>query len=354
MIHVGLVGCGRIADLHYAGYADNPDAMLYAVCDADAEVAQARSAAWHTPKCYVDFRELLADPNIDAVEIVTPQTVHESMVIAAAEAGKHIAVQKPMTIGLDEADRMIAATRKAGVTYKVTDNYPFYPPIAFAKRLIDDGVIGEPTMLRMKFVGGKWEGGWEVPRDTWAWRRKEAEAGRGTQTFDHGHHMWSTAWFLLGEIERVTAWVDTTDEFIDCPAVIMWKYKAPRRYGVCDYSQATELAIPTRYYSCDEWFEVTGSKGIILVRRCTGNILDGPAVSVFTSGGWAHHDVESDWAAGFRFALRNFIGAIKGAEEPLLTGEQGRGILRFALALRRSSDERREVCLDEMDRTPSL
>lgn len=348
MTKVGLIGLGRIAGLHQLGYADFPDARIHAVCDVNAELAETRRRQWNAAKSYTDYRALLSDPEIDAVEIVTPQTVHEPMVIDAAAAGKHIAVQKPMTTSMAAADRMLDAVRNAGVLFKVTDNYVTHPPIVLAKRLLGEGLIGDPIMLRMKFVGGQWEGGWQVPPDTWAWRREEVARGRGIQTFDHGHHMWATAWFLMGEIERVVAWIDWTSEFIDCPAVIMWKYKDAKRYGTCDYTQAVDLQIPTRYYSCDEWFEVTGSRGILLVRRCTGNILDGPPVSTFTNDGWKHYDVPSDWAEGFRGATRNFIRAVPGRETPLLTGQQAREVLRFAFALRKSADERREIALDEI------
>ncbi len=348
MIRVGLIGLGRIADLHYAAYPGNPGAAVHAICDADPATLEKRRVEWGVPKEYTDYRELLADPEIDAVEVITPQTIHEEFVVAAAQAGKHIACQKPMTISLESADRMIAAVKDAGVVFKVTDNYLFYPPIALAKQLIDEGVIGEPMMLRMKFLGGLWKGGWEVPLETWEWRMREAAAGRYLQTFDHGHHMWSTAWHLMGDVEKVFAWIDKLNDLIDCPAVLTWKYRADKRYGVCDYAQALELPIPSKYYSCDEWFEITGSRGMILVRRCTGNVLDGPAVSVFTEQGWEHHEVESDWGSGFRLANRNFLSAIQGKEKPLLTGEEAREILRFAFALRKSSDEHREVYLDEL------
>lgn len=348
MINVGMIGLGRIADLHQAAYARLDGVRLAAVCDVNETLLRERQQAWGVEKAYADYHDLLADPDIDAVEIITPQTVHEPFVVDAARAGKHIAVQKPMTVTLAGADRMIDATRQAGIVYKVTDNYLTYPPIALAKQLIEEGVIGDPISIRLKFVGGKWAGGWEVPPETWAWRREEVARGRGIQTFDHGHHMWATAWLLMGDFERVACWIDWTEEFIDCPAVLMWKHTQPKRYGVCDYTQAIDLPIPTRYYSCDEWFEVTGSRGILLVRRCTGNIQDGPAVSVFTADGWSHHDVPSDWAEGFCGALRNFVNAIQGTEQPLLTGEQAREILRFAFALRRSSDERREILLSEI------
>lgn len=354
MIKVGIIGCGRIADLHYEAYVGREEATLCAICDANPELLERRRREWGVAKAYLDYRDLLADREIDAVEIVTPQTIHEPMVIAAAQAGKHIAVQKPMTTSLESARRMLDAVEQAGIVFKVTDNYLFYPPIVLAKGLVDTGVIGEPAMLRMKFVGGQWQDGWEVPAETWGWRVKEVESGRGIQTFDHGHHMWSTAWYLMGEIERVCAWVDSMGDVpgcpavIDCPAVIMWKYQAPRRYGVCDYTQAVEMPISSKYYACDEWFEITGSRGIILIRRCTGALLDGPAVQVYTGDGWRDHEVESDWASGFRAATGNFIGAILGRESPLLTGGQALNVLKFALALRRSSDRRREVYLDEL------
>ncbi|HOZ49299.1 MAG TPA: Gfo/Idh/MocA family oxidoreductase [Candidatus Hydrogenedentes bacterium] len=351
MVRVGIIGCGRIADLHHLGYAEEPRAEVVAVCDVDADAVARRRDEWRVAKGYQDYRELLADPEIDAVEILTPQTIHEPMAIAAIEAGKHVAVQKPMTIGLESANRMIAAARRASSVFKVTDNYVFYPPIRLAKTMIDAGDIGEPIMMRMKFIGGLWHGGWHVPEDTWAWRQREAAQGRGVQTFDHGHHMWATAQFLLGPVDCVSSWIDFTGDFVDCPAVIMWKYKDLKRYGVCDYTQAVELPIPSKYYSCDEWFEITGSRGIILIRRCTGNLLDGPPVSVFDGERWKHHDVESDWASGFRYALRNFIAAIHGDDQPLLTGAQARDVLRFGFALRKSADRRREVYLDELDRS---
>jgi len=348
MIRVGLIGCGRIADLHYAGYAGLEDARVEAICDADSDALERRRCAWGVRRAYADYRDLLADPAIDAVEILTPQPLHEPMAAAAAQAGKHIAMQKPMTTSLESADRMINAARDADVLFKVTDNYLFYPPIRLAKTMIDDGVIGEPQMIRMKFIGGRWNGGWEVPASTWAWRLQEIQEGRGIQTFDHGHHLWATAWYLLGEIERVAAWIDYTEKIVDCPSVIMWKYKNAARYGICDYCQAMDLAVPSKYYSCDEWFEITGSRGIVLIRRCTGHLVDGPAVSVCTSDGWSHHEIESDWASGFHYAAQNFIAAIQGKEPPLLTGEQAKNVLRFAFALRRSSDERREIRLDDL------
>lgn len=133
-IRVGLIGCGRISDLHILGYADNQDAEVYAVCDTDQEIARSRQKEWQAKKCYFDYKELLNDDDVDAVEILSPQLLHETMTIQAAETGKHISLQKPMTIDLDSADRMLAKTRLSNGVFKVSDNYLFYPPIVLAKK----------------------------------------------------------------------------------------------------------------------------------------------------------------------------------------------------------------------------
>lgn len=348
-IRVGFIGCGRISDLHALGYKNHPDAEIVAVNDRDLAVAETRGKAWGANKVYDDYRKMLADPEIDAVEILTPQKLHEQMVIDAAAAGKHIMVQKPMTINLASADRMLQAANASGKVYKVIENYVFYPPIRFAKQLIESGEIGAPINMRIKFVSGS-SGGWDVPEEAWAWRMEENVEGRGMQTFDHGHHMWSVAWFFMGDVERTCAWIDSYDDIVDCPSIIMWKYKGGKQYGVCDYTHAYDMRMPSDYYANDEWMEITGSKGIILINRCTGKINPGPSVSVFKGEKWEHYNhLDSDWSAGFIGATHNFIAAIKGDESPLFSGEQARRILVFALAIQKSALERREVYLDELD-----
>lgn len=349
-INVGLIGLGRISDLHALGYEDNAEARIYGVCTRREDMGRQKQREWGAERYYKDYRDMLADPAIDAVEILTPQKLHEPMVIDAVAAGKHIMVQKPMTIDLSSADRMLKAVAKSGRVYKVIENYIYYPPLQRAKEMIDSGVIGEPINLRIKFISGS-SGGWEIDPKTWEWRLQENVEGRGMQTFDHGHHMWCVAWYLLGEIDRVSAWIDSADGIVDCPANIIWKYKDGVRYGSCDYTHCWDMHMPSDYYANDEWFEITGSRGIILVNRATGLLRKGPVLSHFDGSRWNHYDdIESDWASGFVNATQNFIAAIKGREAPLLTGEQARGILKIALAIIKSSKERREVFIDEMGR----
>ncbi len=346
---VGFIGCGRISDLHYPGYLERSDARVIAVCDTNEALGKAKQSEWGAEKFYQDYRELLADDAIDAVEILSPQKLHEPMVIEAAKAGKHIALQKPMTISLESTDRMLEAIGNSDILFRVSDNYLFYPPIVLAKKMIEEGVIGTPLNLRIKMITGG-SGGWDVPSSSWAWRAAENAEGRGFETFDHGHHLWAVAWYLMGSVERVSSWIDSLDGIIDSPAVIMWKYKDGPRYGCCEYAITPDLPVPSKYYANDEWFEITGSKGIIVINRCTGNILEGPGLSFYNADGWHHvDDIATDWKEGFIGATHNFIDAIKGTAQPLLNGEQAREIMKLNLAISKSSRVRREVYVDELD-----
>jgi predicted dehydrogenase len=349
-INVGFIGIGRIADLHFPGYRNSKKARIYAVCDTDQALCRRRRREWRAKRFYMDYQEMLADPKVDAVEILTPQKLHEKMAIDALAAGKHVALQKPMTISLDSADRILEAADSSDRVFKITENYIFYPPIVKARELIAGGAIGEVSLVRIKFISAG-SGGWKVPPEAWEWRMQEKNEGRGIQTFDHGHHLCSSAWYLGGSIGRTKAWIDSLDGIIACPALITWKYSDKTAYGVIEYGYSPDMRIPSRYYANDEWMEITGSRGVIFIYRCTGLMHKGPALSLCTGKRWEHFEnIKSDWAEGFKGATRNFINAIRGEEEPALTGRQGREILRFSLAIQKSARLRREVYPEEMDR----
>ncbi|MBN2659011.1 MAG: Gfo/Idh/MocA family oxidoreductase [Spirochaetales bacterium] len=349
MVKTGFIGCGRISDLHYQAYRQLDEAEIAMICDPDEQVVRKKAELWGVGNYCTDFRDILKNPHIDAVEILTPQLFHEQLVIEALEAGKHVAVQKPMTVSLKSADRMIRAAEKNNRILKVTENYIFYPPILEARKRILEGQIGEPSTIRIKLSATN-SGGWFVPPGSWQWRMEEFAQGRGSQTFDHGHHLWAVAWFLMGEFERVSAWIDVTDDSIDSPAVIMWKHRGERRYGSCEYSYSNEMEMPSDYYSNDEWIDITGSRGILRINRCTGHLSDRPVLGVYRDGKWEYpEESDSDWSSGFTGAARNFINAVQGREEPVLSLGDARHILAMDIAVQKAARKFRPVFVDELD-----
>src|SRR5256885_16425652 len=102
-----------------------------------------------TPRIYSDFKQVLDDPAVDAVELLTPTWMHADQIVAALAAGKHVSAQKPLAISVAEADRVAAAVARARATFRVTENFLYYPPILKAKELLDSGAIGQPSLGRI-------------------------------------------------------------------------------------------------------------------------------------------------------------------------------------------------------------
>src|SRR5215475_4332921 len=149
-VRLGVVGCGNICQLNVPGYLEHPRCDVVALCDTDWARAELRARQWGiTPKIYKDYAELLDDPTVDAVELLTPTYLHADQIIAALAAGKHVSCQKPLAISVAEADRIAAAVASASTTCRVTENFLYYPPIVKAKELLDAGVIGEPSLVRI-------------------------------------------------------------------------------------------------------------------------------------------------------------------------------------------------------------
>jgi len=375
-LKVVLVGCGRIAGLHTLGYRDNPDAQLWGVFDVNAAKARAFAAEHGVPTVYGSYVEVLADDQVDAVELLTPHHLHSDQAIQAMRAGKHVSVQKPMALNLQQCDEMIAASRETGKTLKVFENFRFYPPYQFAKKLLDAGEIGEPKGIRLKMNNaslgsrampnsGKLEGGddggrtgWDVSIKSWMWRLNDTLSGGGPTVFDDGYHKFSIIMYLLGDVEKVTAWIDETPVipgiYNDCPAVVMWKHRDRPLYGVWDIMSSDKMYIHSDYYTCDERVEITGDRGVIWVTRCTATLMPDVAPVVMYRDGQVTQfwDMKYDWADSFEASTRDFVEALRDHREPALSGEQGREVLKFALAAVDSGRAHREVMLDEYEDKP--
>lgn len=364
-IRACIVGCGRIATLHVLGYRDNPDAEIYAVCDVSRTRAEALAREVGAKKIYTDYQEALKDDMIDMVELLVPHYLHCEMVVWACEAGKHVSVQKPMALSLEECDRMISAAKKSGVKLKVYENFIFYPPYVQAKKLIEQGEIGDPLTIRIKMNAGNNKHGWAVDQATWAWRMEESKSGGGELVFDDGNHKFSIARYFMGEPESVFAFIGksimeneiftrkdgTQIQFYqDAPSMITWRCKGGERYGVFDITWSKDMEINSDYYACDERVEITGTKGVIWITRCTGRMLQIPTLLLYRDGQTREfHNLRDDWADSFIDSTKDFIEAIRDDRPPVLTGEDGREVIKFSLAAMRSAELNAPVTVDSLE-----
>ncbi|MBJ8344767.1 Gfo/Idh/MocA family oxidoreductase [Antrihabitans sp. YC2-6] len=148
-LRVGMIGAGWIGRFHAETLAQRlPDTELVAIADPIPPAAEILSSRLNVRRTYLDPAELISDPAVQAVAICAPATSHADLVVAAAEAGKHVFCEKPMALTIADADRAIAAAHDAGVILQVGFNRRFDAGFAAAERAIRAGEIGTPQLLR--------------------------------------------------------------------------------------------------------------------------------------------------------------------------------------------------------------
>ncbi len=335
---IGIVGAGNIASLNVAGYLGDARCDVVAVCDPRPGRAAAAAAYWGVPSAYTDLDALLADPEIDAVEILTPTNLHHDHVLAALAAGKHVSCQKPLANSVTEARAMAAAATEAGLILRVSECFRHYPPLELAKKLITEGAIGKPTYLRARTVVGQTESSFQAGLDVDGYVWRLTEASPGGHLFDDMIHKYAVAlWLLDLDIVSVQAAVRRRDFYFE-PCAVIFEYEEPDVLGTMDVTYAPEMWLRSNYYGADEFFEVQGDKGFVWVTRCTGQLLDLPSVVLYdgtkgaqTTTSFPH--VEDDWAAGFRRSSEHFVDALVNGTPAEMSAEDAIKALQLCFAV---------------------
>jgi len=355
-IRVAIVGCGRISDLHQLGYRNRDDAKIVAVCDVNKLLARKKAKEWEVGKVYSNFDDVLADKEIDLVELLTPHHLHSPMTVQAAQAGKQISVQKPMALSASEADEMITAANKAGVILRVYETFAYYAPAMKARQMIDAGEIGDIRAVRMHINTGSGDSSWHVPLSAWLWRFDEKKCGGGPLVFDHGYHLFSVGYYLGGPVEKVFAWIDHTPVKeagglvkIDAPAMIMFQFKNSGAYGQLDIEYTPGMRIFSDYYADDDRIEVIGEKGVLFINRYTARTVDLPELMLFKDGKTTPIPVEGvEWHDSFIATTQDFIEKLKTGGQPRLDGPTGKAVLQFTLAALQSAASGQVVRPDDV------
>lgn len=351
-INVGFIGAGRISTLHARAYVQNPTGELVAVADRDEGLAKKQAAAWGADAVFTDHRELLASSDVDAVEILLPHNLHLPITLDALNAGKHVSLQKPMCLNMDEARQIIEAADHADVTFRMVENYRTYEPYERAKSMLEAGEIGDPIGMRVKTVHGRGKGGWQIPSTATGWREDPSQSGGFNSLHDYGAHITSIIPFFLGEVEKVHAMADLSagpDKFTGSRSVITWKQAGSELLGTWDMNDSSEFVIETDYYPVDEWVEITGTRGILWMTRCTARMANLPPIMMFKDGKTqSFTDMETDWGDSFKRAGHEFTAGITSGSQPQLNASEAAHTLAISLAAAKSAVEHREVAISEL------
>jgi predicted dehydrogenase len=200
-VKVGLIGSGFVADLHAAAFRLVHDAEVVAVASPTPGKAPRFAGERGIPRAFTEYRDLLAVKEIDLVSLALPNDLHCQATLDAARAGKHVLCEKPLCRTLEEADRMIAACRQAGVLLMYAEELCFAPKYVRAKQLADEGALGRVFLVKQseEHFG---------PHEPWFW-----DVGRsgGGVLLDMGCHSIEYARWVFGKpaVKSVTAQLGT-------------------------------------------------------------------------------------------------------------------------------------------------
>ncbi len=300
-VRLGVIGAGIIAKSFMEAAPAVEELEVASICDIAEDAARALAEplniAWET-----DYRSLLQDGSIEALYIALPHHLHEEVTIAAAEAGKHILLEKPMANSLDEADRILAAQRQAGVKLMIGFTHRFHSELETAKRLIDAGELGRLTLaIDIMTTGGVIPG--------WFWQK--SQAGGGVLHVNGAHSFDRLRWLMGSEIVEVFAYSDTYDrrKTVEDSAVVALRF-ANGAMGMTVHNWVTDVGVP---FKCD--LDIHGTDGAI--RIDTWNALE------FSNArhSWVQRRERDDM---FQKEIGEFVSAIMEDRDPCVTGEDGR------------------------------
>lgn len=204
-LKIGIIGSGGIArGCHMKGYASMPgECEIIAVCDVNPETAASAAKEYGVSTTTTDFRQLLADPEIDAVSVATPNKFHLEPTLAALKAGKHVLCEKPLGMNADECRRMCAAARDSGKILQVGLQTRFSGGARFLRDYIDLGKMGHVYYARAQALRRRGVPGWGVFID------KEQQGGG--PLIDIGVHALDLTLFLMGYPKPIAASGKTWD-----------------------------------------------------------------------------------------------------------------------------------------------
>jgi predicted dehydrogenase len=338
-LRIGIIGCGNIGSgSHIPGWRANHGlAEIVGLADpTEATLEAARELAGLDPgQVHLDPFELIARPDVDVIDIATPQHIRRDLIVAAAEHGKHIVCEKPFATIPADAAAALDAIAAAGVTLAMVHNYLWLPEIEAAKRVIGSGEIGTVRSMTINFLGIV-----DVPGNAGyapRWRHDAARGGGGV-LMDIVHGVYVAESILGAPLERVSAWTDNSDPDANVEDIALCRFETARNAALVNIAWG--------------WgpggLDVVGSEGRIeAVYRDGGTSPWSPLeyVSVTTQAGTrieydAREGDQDDLAVlgdTFRHVFRDFIDAVAAGREPRATAGEGARILQATVGALKSA-----------------
>ncbi len=340
---IALLGAGFIADIHVESYHRFvPDAEVVAVYTRDAGRAEAFAKKHHIPRAFTDWQKAIEESGCEVVDICLPNFLHARVALAAFNAGKHVIIEKPLAMTLEEADEMIAAARKNGRLFMYAEELCFAPKYERVRKLVGEGAVGNVYMLKQ---AEKHSG----PHSDWFY---DVNQSGGGVLMDMGCH--GLAWFrwMLGGNPKVKSVFATMNTFLHTKrtrgedhSVTIVEFEGGV-LGVAENSWA-------KHGGMDDHIEVYGDGGVTYADLFFGNSArtyseKGYGYAMEKAGstqGWTYTIFEEAFNQGYPQELQHFIHCARTGEEPLVTAEDGRAVLEMMYAAYESARTGAKVAL---------
>ena len=337
-IRFGLVGCGRIAQKHFeALIAHKGQVELVAVCDIDQA---ALSNAESKMKCggYLQYKDMLANNEIDVVILCTPSGLHPRQAILAAEAGKHVVTEKPMATRWEDGRRMVHACDKADVRLFVVKQNRRNATLQLIKRAMEKNRFGRIYMVNVNVF-------WTRPQEYY-----DSANWRGTWEYDGGafmnqasHYIDLLDW-LIGPVESVFSYTATLERNIEVEdsGVISIKWRS----GALGSVNVTMLTYPK---NMEGSITILGEKGTVRVGGIAVNEIQHWEFSEAEPDDEevmaANYETTSVYGFGHPLYYDNVINVLRGEAEPETDGREGLNSLELLIAAYLSARDGRKVSL---------
>lgn len=325
MLGIGIIGAGSFATNHAKAIAVTGGCKLVAASRRNSgELDQFTRR--HRITGYSDYRDLLKDPNVDAVLVATPHQAHARISMDAAAAGKHILLEKPMATNLEDCDRIIQSALAGGVKLMIGHSMQFMRSSRLAKDIVDSGEMGQ-----IIYGTGCVAKAWMTPnrRD---WHLNDPIGGGMLLTVGI-HYIDLLTWLYGSKVSSVRANLSALihDQKADDAGMVFLQYE----------NGITAVVTSTGFETGADAFKaiLTCQKGMLKVDMFQGVYLG-------KDGHWLHipeslaEDTEHE---ALTMEWNAFISAIKEDFQPMVSGEYGRHIMEICLAARESSRKKREV-----------
>jgi UDP-N-acetyl-2-amino-2-deoxyglucuronate dehydrogenase len=326
---IGLVGCGRISKNHFDAIARIDGLSLAAVADIDGERARAAGESHGVP-WFKSLDEMLSAGAFEMVAVCTPSGLHSANGVAAARAGKHVLVEKPMSISLDQADALVGACDQAGVQLFVVKQNRLNPPIQLLRRAVDKGRFGRIYLANVTVR-------WQRPQEYY-----DAEPWRGTWEFDGGaimnqasHYVDLMQW-LVGPVESVMAKTATQARRIEAEdsGIGIVKFRS----GALGVIEVNVLTYPR---NLEGSITLLGDKGSVKIGGTAVNRVEHWAFAEYDDDDklvdGANTNPPNVYGFGHEGYYRNVLAVLRGEAKPETDGRAGRKSLELILGIYESA-----------------